>query len=124
MGKYIKFVEESEEQKHIQRLLKLCRDDNIGCHYEEGQHLFFLGCGYGCCFSACTQIILKDGHPVIEFGSDMNYLYRQVTINLDDTDDSILILLRCMDMECVQLKPDGYEVEENEFAGYKYGYEY
>ena len=104
----------------IQRLLKLMGSNKIGYHYEKDHHLLFLGYGYDCCFSAGTRIELEDGHPVIEFGSDMEYNHDTVKIKLDESDENILPLLKHMDMQCMNADPayhdeyyDGRQYEED-----------
>ena len=105
MQETLQYIDETQAETLIQRLLKLMDNDKIGCHYEKDHHLLFLGYGYDCCFSAGTRIELEDGHPVIEFGSDMKYNHDTVKIKLDEPDENILSLLKHMDMQCMNADP-------------------
>ena len=105
MQETLQYIDEIQAETLIQRLLKLMENDKIGYHYEKDHHLLFLGYGYDCCFSAGTQIELEDGHPVIEFGSDMEHNHDTIKIKLDEPDENILPLLKHMDMECMNADP-------------------
>ena len=105
MQETLQYMDETQAETLIQKLLKLMDSDKIGYNYEKDHHLLFLGYGYDCCFSAETRIELEDGHPIIEFCSDMKDNYDVVKIKLDESDENILSLLKHMDMQCMNANP-------------------